>query len=479
MSTVREKICQAIGGLSVSCSIFEVQEVLDPFFQESECIQEIGYHGEGITPLLYACDKGNVNCLEYLKSKYMENAYAAECIGDASYRSPELENTPLHHAAIVGCVQAISILCEMGSNSSSATTSSLTLGAARNSHGDTPLMMATASGHLDFCQYWHGLSIGGNHHHPSSLKEQARQIWELQNDSGDSCLSLACGQGWIDVVNFLLSPDCGVSINSDLIIECQKLYERTEFALKQQKRSKISQENRDRLEKVRQCLDIIQTKAIEDAEAVVSELMMDSETSTKKDTILPIDESKSIQSKKKRKPRKNQGNTSTNGRPTNDISRISTDDNEELSSTRTSPLGTSQLTILQDGTRAVRVDGIFLSDNGSSYPIGSTPSSTMARNEQQSVDEMFRNRCRQQQHDSGRNRISSEVDSAMKALCLDMSMLLYTPHGMAIDLSPSQLDVIEDILERQLQSVHEARRIQERLHNTPQPTNEFETIPDT
>jgi hypothetical protein len=48
-----------------------------------------------------------------------------------------------------------------------------------------------------------------------------------------------------------------------------------------------------------------------------------------------------------------------------------------------------------------------------------------------------------------------------------MSMLLYTPHGMAIDLSPSQLDAVEDILERQLKGIREARKIQERLHTWP------------
>jgi hypothetical protein len=78
---------------------------------------------------------------------------------------------------------------------------------------------------------------------------------------------------------------------------------------------------------------------------------------------------------------------------------------------------------------------------------------------------MFRDRFKQ-------GRICSEVDFAMRALCLDMSMLLYTPHRMAIDLSPSQLDAVEDILERQLKGIHEARGIQGRLHassaNQPQ-----------
>ena len=60
--------------------------------------------------------------------------------------------------------------------------------------------------------------------------------------------------------------------------------------------------------------------------------------------------------------------------------------------------------------------------------------------------------------------VDSEIDAVMDALCLDVSMLLYTPHGMALNLSPSQLDAVERILEKQMISVKEARQIQHRAH---------------
>jgi hypothetical protein len=62
--------------------------------------------------------------------------------------------------------------------------------------------------------------------------------------------------------------------------------------------------------------------------------------------------------------------------------------------------------------------------------------------------------------------VSTEVDAVMKALCLDVSMLLYTPHGMALNLSPSQLDAIQSILEKQIGAVQGARDIQNRMHDT-------------
>ena len=54
-------------------------------------------------------------------------------------------------------------------------------------------------------------------------------------------------------------------------------------------------------------------------------------------------------------------------------------------------------------------------------------------------------------------------------------MLLYTPHGMALNLSPSQLDAVQNVLEKQMQAVSEARDIQNRMHESPtsqNPTNE-------
>jgi hypothetical protein len=58
----------------------------------------------------------------------------------------------------------------------------------------------------------------------------------------------------------------------------------------------------------------------------------------------------------------------------------------------------------------------------------------------------------------------SDMAALMESLCLDPSMLLLSPHGMAI-MSPCQLDAIESILTHQLNATKEAQRIQRKLLN--------------
>ena len=53
--------------------------------------------------------------------------------------------------------------------------------------------------------------------------------------------------------------------------------------------------------------------------------------------------------------------------------------------------------------------------------------------------------------------------AVMESLCLDPSMLLLSSHGMAMEMSPSQLEAIESILNHQLNATKEAQKIQNRL----------------
>ena len=428
MVNPRQRICNAISGLSGSCTLSEVEEVLDPMFREYTSIGEVG---TGITPLLLACDKGSVILLQYLKSQHETSQWASECIGEPLHRSPDEKNTPLHHAAMVGCVEAISFLCDMG-------VSPLDLGSARNSHGDTPLMMAATSGHLEFCKIWHE-KCG----RISTLSaDSILRTWELKNNSGDSCLSLACGHGCVPVVEFLISSDCKVSIDSGVIEKCQALLDRMDVSLR--RNPSLVHQRADMVENVRLCIGIMQAKADQEAEQAAQELM-------KLETIEAVSSSKS-RSSRKHKPRLRKLQRHSNVPiPSTCIDASSV--SEDIPSTKQEH-GSIHLTTLHDGSKAVRVDGSMLQ----------VPSPLVAvQRTSLSVDDMFRDRFKQ-------GRISSEVDFTMRALCLDMSMLLYTPHRMAIDLSPSQLDAVEDILERQLKGIHEARRIQGRLHasSTPQ-----------
>mmetsp|Transcript_36859 Transcript_36859/g.77320 ORF Transcript_36859/g.77320 Transcript_36859/m.77320 type:complete len:227 (+) Transcript_36859:201-881(+) len=59
--------------------------------------------------------------------------------------------------------------------------------------------------------------------------------------------------------------------------------------------------------------------------------------------------------------------------------------------------------------------------------------------------------------------VDGDMAAVMESLCLDPSMLLLSPHGMAMEMSPCQLDAIESILNHQLNATKEARKIQSRL----------------
>ncbi|KAL7519798.1 hypothetical protein ACHAWX_004555 [Stephanocyclus meneghinianus] len=61
------------------------------------------------------------------------------------------------------------------------------------------------------------------------------------------------------------------------------------------------------------------------------------------------------------------------------------------------------------------------------------------------------------------NQIGIDIEAKMESLCLDPSMLLLTPHGMAMEMSPCQLEAMQAILEHQYNATIEAQRIQTRL----------------
>ena len=136
------------------------------------------------------------------------------------------------------------------------------------------------------------------------------------------------------------------------------------------------------------------------------------------------------------------------------------------------------LTTLSDGTVAVRVQGEELGiDHSQTGSDAIVPLLHALAQEQQqpSVNDMFRRRF--EEGTRSNHGIDAEIDSVMDALCLDLSMLLYTPHGMALNLSPSQLDAIHSILEKQMMAVQEARNIQNRMHTATNQTKDDAQAP--
>lgn len=411
---LREEVCHAISALSPSCSLEEAKTKLDPLFQFTAGIK-FDFKSQ-ITPLIVACDKGNDSCLKYLLLRKLSNEKLGELIGSPTdISSNEDKNTAIHHAAMGGCEFSIEMLSRYGE-------SLVSLASIRNSHGDTPLMMAAANGHLGFIRRFYLLLVQEAGHRAAQSHLLAK------NNSKDSCLSLASCQGHPAVVQLLvgLTP-----IESDLFHTCKTRFERMDTTLRSN--PELMEKNRTKLDSVRQCVDTLEETLSRQAEENAMKLLAEEQEAAPKE--------RPKQKRKKKQPRKSNETYLQAKQKISPPKRPPSRDTSDMDD----PV---RLTTLCDGTKAVVVPGEKLGKPELRLPAS-------IRMEDPSAEEMFRRRF---------EGASANVGTVMDALCLDISMLLYTPHGMALNLSPSQLDAIQDILQKQLIAVQEARNIQDRVH---------------
>ena len=467
-----------------------------------------------ITPLMVACDKGNVVCLEYMQDKFSAAEKTKEHIRLKRARRNKLKtllgnpltdvsttnhNSALHHAAAAGCSLAIQILqriqthimlddkhCQEGkeeeeshnkenqdekdANRSSSlnprTPIFLLLGSSRNNHNDTPLMMATQSLQaLEFVETWYDLalkeqqSIGKSNEEAESL---LRDVLQAKNDSGDSCLSLACSHGRMELVKFLVGYEedadgenegegsrntrttsnnrkSKVEVTADEVHKCKASLDRMEQALNSSSElKKLYQSQRDTVE---MCLQILEAQLEFLSARATRELLEEADDASPQRT--------GMASKPKRKKKKKAKKVVTAASST------TTDDPFRSESKKEDALSSVELKRLPDGKTAVEVAGKQEQEERmetSSIVSGMNASTTL---QSQDASDLLRERFK---------GISDEVDAVMSALCLDVKCLLYSDHGMALNLSPAQLDAVQQILEKQLDSVRKARDIQQRVH---------------
>lgn len=419
MPDVRESVCQAIASLHPGeCRLEDVKRALDPFFAQ---LPELDDSIDGtISPLIVACDKGNLTCLEYLAGEYKEET--ASFIGKPLDSSKCDKNTSMHHAAMSGCFDAISILRKMGKETI------ISLGSVENSHGDTPIMMAATSGQADFCKRWFDMAV------EESGVEAVCDVLRAANDSNDTALSLACSHGHLELVDFLLS--CDVFLEQEQFDKCRTSYKRMESAL--HSNPGLLKQYKNKLDSVNQCIKRVEAILSIRAEETAHEMLIEDQASRS-------NSSRKSKQKREKKSKRKQGRFLANSKlDTTDQWFPSKDSSVQVESEL------MHLTTLADGKMAVRVSGT-ISENERLPALMPPPPS-------QSTDELFRERFQ-----SG---ASEKVEAVMDALCLDVSMLLYTPHGMALNLSPSQLDAVHNILLKQMEAVQQARDIQNRMHKT-------------
>ncbi|KAL3934501.1 MAG: hypothetical protein SGBAC_009799 [Bacillariaceae sp.] len=427
---LRQDVCKAIDSLPTDCSLDDIKEKLDPLFRSVLSVDDSHHFESKVSPLLIACDRCNSSCLQYLAKKKKEDERFVALIGrPLDPCSDEDLNSVVHHAAISGCVDAPAVFQSLGYSMDS-------LASTQNAHNDTPMMMAAANGHIDFLKKFHQLHLA-----EQDDDETIQSILLTKNNSDDSCLSLATCHGHSDVVEFLLTI---ARVETEILDLCKARLESMFSALK--RIPNLTQQHLDRLNVVRKCVDMIEKKLVKQAEDAATQLLL-AET----DKV----EAKKPKGKRRKKKKKGAGHQTTQENqptlPQHEEQEEASVDGEAKEEKEPEDDGTLQLKTLSDGTIAVAVQG----QEEEVKPV--VPVSLNTRVRKDSVDEMF------QKHLKGK---SPEIDAVMDALCLEASMLLYSPHGMALNLSPSQLDAVQGILEKQLVAVTEARSIQDRKYTS-------------
>lgn len=507
----RKKLCSLIAKLPPTGREEEVAGALDSFVNAvlKEWLRATSNgsidEDDRVTPLMVACDKGNEGCLAYLckRIKAAAEKSTQETSDEANKHKKCSElllghpldkssvkcggNTALHHAAFANYAGALELLSSLLIGPTCTKKDALIqLASQRNANGDTPAMMAIPTdGHLEFLQRLVSSILESvPEDKPQQVQAEIRTLLEEpHNNDGHSILTLACGYCRVPVMDYLLSI-CHISTSDEDVCKC-KLAVDTLVTLKQKRRLAVKGDKRalnvvlsaqERLQQCNQCLTLIKAAQEKTAESNMEKLLLAEE----EEKNLPISIPKKSNKKKKRKnrtrkvekvllpteekpltidnyseatPDEETPNLSVSEsianawEPTHHDCADKNSDNNE-SSNENEPLGTKP----QSAT--------VIHDRGSNAPI----LATIGTNKERTIDVLLRDAVStalpvQEQPD----KEELPVDSMMEALCLDASMLLLSAHGMAMNLSPSQLDVVQVVLERQQAALQTARDIQARL----------------
>lgn len=471
----------------------------------------------GVTPLVVACDRGNLACLLYFcrflereVQKSSRGTFWEALIGSPlkSKTAPD-ETTALHHCTSELAIQAeqreqsyaggtsflellkrIFIAQESlrGSNISPHSRSGdqimLVLGEAVNSHGDTPLMMAVAnniffegrSSAKAFLERWYTLALEEcNSKELESQKQNIKRVLTVKNAMAYNVLSYAWERGIVDLVQWFMDIDdcCSSShiITSDQTLQLRKSTDllRKKVSTLANGAATLDQRNmyEKKLKATAECTQLLESHVQKRSERMTEQLLEELEgDSAQKSTKRKKKKKKKQQGQKLLDSEGKQSNHSSKGEELESPPKAS--DTGDIANPESKTEHTLSLTKLANGRLAVKVPG--------QQPEKQTQQDVLPsawyRKRTFSLDEtnkLLRDRYKQLGSTESSTEPtpmppsqSSDADSVLSALCLDVNCLLYSDHGMALNLSPAQLDAVEHILKEQLESVAKARILQER-----------------
>lgn len=394
-----------------------------------------------------------------------------------------------------------------------------------NHHGDTPLMMAVVDNNVELLQWWCGQisETWGKQQgtHDPRISHPPPLPLSMANASDDSAVSLACGHGRVDALKILLQHDARphALVTHRDYTAARASWQRAQRLLSSMRRRQDRRNDRTVTEIAKKanemstCLAMVQEALDRKAQEAVDSLLFSP-------SCLSSDNEKELEQKgqrqrqnanNKKKKKKHKAATTRQQQEEKSSSNPQRDDQDVTTATALSEENTGnaspakititkdavQLVRLPNGKQGVAVEGrradshqhlhldnhddhnvalpALLSCNGHISTIAKSTDalfreqlvSTVVSSSSSSSDAASNSTNTTKPNSNATTTTTAEnIHDTMEALCLHVSQLLLTPHGMALHLSPSQLDAMEQILQRQCQAVSQAREIQQRLHET-------------
>ena len=428
-------------------------------------------------------------------------------------------NTAAHHAMAAGFSKGLEILefiwgCievsgEEGQPGFTQLDRYLSLLSVTNENGDTPLMMACVYDHANTMKdvLGHSLSIAGDSTtNISMVKTWHQRMYNMKNSQFNSSLKLACmGDdkygAHVNVVKFLIQPQvvqCGkveykldrlVPITDADVIYCDMMHNvALGYGIESRRKEAMIKQSRE-------CLSLIKREREKISEEATNELLLEREKISEEVTNELLKECDAASTgateslkpntnsykKKNRKKKKRNNKTKQKAQVNNNTSEDDTEIEANIATPHTpwadandkkkndpiqkicaeeTSITQSPFITLQDGnvvskgyTPPIQIDSPLDEDN-------SKETTSDIKQQAEPLESILQS--------TTNTAVSSadggyDVAAVMDSLCLDPSMLLLSAHGMAIDMSPCQIEAIESILKHQLKAVNEAQKIQSRL----------------
>jgi len=517
MERCQEELCQILASSSPQiCRVEEIfslcirsknDEVINkvtPIFHPNEDLE----HQVKVTPLMVACDKLEIRCLSHLESKVSSSATneltknaLINIVGNPLHRSTDCENTALHYAAMSGFGPAFRILGnittamtvtqraddqdnalrkELGLSTCFADL--LSLISQQNGHNDTPIMMACAMGHIKMLLSWMDELANVAKLENMAWKQMIHEftkLCKLSNDAGDTLLSIAYGHGHPQILKFIIQEvavwghrigflnTSETEVNTRLVEvtyedmeKCRDILKRVDIIQNSSQTEQVEVKNKNQSYKTLQegvscCLALLEEELAKNAQRCAEELLLeesDCNTHLNSNRSFP---KKCGKKKKKSKCKSKKIEEKWNSCCSSDNLNL----NHETGMKSKNVIPRDSGVVLERDER-----GDQQPSNKQSYKLCNRQSQTV-----EAVSGINRHLFERCVADSSivpsksENEDFHEFKSIMESLCVDASMLLLTPHAMAMNLSPSQLEVVEKVLNNQIHAVTQAKVIHKRL----------------